>query len=159
MKEFLVRKAKKEDMKDVYEMIKGLAIFEKMPNEVKISPETLQKDGFGPNPTFHCFVAELNSEIIGFTIYYYCYSTWLGTSIFLEDLFVKEEFRKQGVGEELFKKVAKLAHESSHRLDFHVLRWNPAVDFYKKLGAIDLTKTEEWHLYRLNDEALNKLFS
>lgn len=128
---------------------------------MKINAETLITDGFDTDsPAFKCFVAEVgeSSSIIGYAIYYTCYSTWLGKSIFLEDLYVTPSYRSCGIGKELILSVAKVAYETSKRLDFHVLSWNPAKEFYKSLGAINLTDSEKWQLYRLDENSLNKLF-
>ncbi|KAI4464547.1 diamine n-acetyltransferase [Holotrichia oblita] len=160
MTNIIIRPARKDDMIAVYGMIKKLAEFEQMPEQVIINETVLMKDGFETNsPAFSCFVAEIdNTKVIGYAIYYTCYSTWRGKSIFLEDLYVDPEYRKLGAGKKLFLAVAKIAHETSHRLDFHVLAWNPAVTFYKKIGAIDLTSLEDWHTFRMDEDALNKLF-
>ncbi|EFA03491.1 thialysine N-epsilon-acetyltransferase [Tribolium castaneum] len=157
-----IRKAKKEDMIQVYKLIKELAEFEKLEDQVKIDEKTLIKDGFETdNPVFTCLVAEISDgHLVGYALYYTSYSTWLGKSVFLEDLYVQPAYRKIGIGKQLFMAVAKTAHElSSKRLDFHVLSWNPAIDFYKSLGAENLTVSEKWQLFRLNEQALNKMFS
>lgn len=157
MDSITIRAGRKEDMSQIYDMIKQLAEFEKMADQVKISTKTLISDGFGPNPAFATFVAcpatDVN-KIVGYALYYPCYSTWVGKSVFLEDLFVLPEHRKGGVGKKLFLAVAKLAHESSKRMDFHVLSWNPAKDFYKALGCVNLTQEEDWNVYRLHNEDL-----
>lgn len=171
-----IRQAKKEDMRQVYKLIKvgiekkcklmnflfkELAEFEKLEDQVRINEEVLIKDGFETNnPAFTCLVAEASDGyIMGYALYFTCYSTWLGKSIFLEDLYVQPAYRQNGIGKQLFMSVAKIAHGlTSKRMDFHVLSWNPASDFYKSLGAVNISKTEKWELFRLNDEALNKMF-
>ncbi|XP_017785872.1 PREDICTED: diamine acetyltransferase 2 [Nicrophorus vespilloides] len=158
-KHLTIRKAEKTDMKYVFEMIKELAVFENMADQVKVTAKTLETDGFSENPVFTCYVAEVNNKIIGYTLYYICYSTWIGKSIFLEDLYVKDKYRKQGIGKKLILTIAKLAYETSSRLDFHVLSWNPAIEFYKSLGAVNLSDTENWQLFRLNKDSLCKLFN
>ncbi|XP_060518565.1 thialysine N-epsilon-acetyltransferase [Cylas formicarius] len=157
-----IRKSKKEDMVQVYKLIKALAEFEKLEHTMKITAQDLENDGFNTdNPAFTCLVAEISDgHIMGYAIYYTSYSTWLGRSIFLEDLYVQPAYRRSGIGRELFLAVAKIAHESpSKRMDFHVLSWNPAIDFYKSLGAMDMTITEKWHHFRMDQDCLNKLFS
>lgn len=97
---------------------------------------------------------------VGYTLMFHNYSTWRGKSLFLEDLYVKPEYRRRGIGRRLFRHAGQFAvQKECCRLDFHVLKWNPARAFYESLGAIDLTTTEEWHFYRLNSDALNGLFS
>ncbi|XP_019871335.1 thialysine N-epsilon-acetyltransferase [Aethina tumida] len=157
-----IRKAKKEDMVQVYKLIKALAEFEKLEDQVRIDAAVLQKDGFDTDsPAFTCLVAELSDGyIIGYALFYSSYSTWLGKSILLEDLYVQPAYRRSGIGKQLFLAVAKIAHESpSKRMDFHVLSWNPASDFYKSLGAVNMTQTEKWQLFRMDEDCLNKLFA
>jgi len=154
-----IRKSKKEDMVQVYKLIKALAEFEKLGDQVKIDAETLEKDGFSESPAFTCLIAEVSDGyIMGYALYYTCYSTWLGKSIFLEDLYVQPAYRGNGIGKQMMLAVAKIAHETSGRLDFHVLNWNPAIEFYKSLGAVNLTYSEKWQLFRLDEEHLQKLF-
>lgn len=141
--------------------VKALADYEQLVDQVKIDASTLERDGFDTdNPAFTCLVAELSDgHIIGYALYYTSYSTWLGKSILLEDLYVQQAYRKNGIGKQLFMAVAKIAHESpAKRMDFHVLSWNPAVDFYKSLGAENLTVTEKWQLFRMDSNCLDKLF-
>nr|CAI5849096.1 unnamed protein product [Callosobruchus analis] len=157
-----VRKAKRDDMVQVYKLIKALAEYEKLEHQVEINDKILQRDGFdSDSPAFTCIVAEISDgHIVGYALYYYSYSTWVGKSILLEDLYVQPAYRCNGIGTQLFMAVAKIAHEANiKRLDFHVLSWNPAVDFYKRMGAQNLTQSEKWTLFRMDHECLNKLFS
>ena len=94
----VVRKATKEDMPDVLELIKELAVFEKQPNAVQINIDTLVAEGFGNQPLFTCFVSLLEGQIVGMALCYFRFSTWKGRSVHLEDLIVKESKRGQGVG-------------------------------------------------------------
>ncbi|CAH1109100.1 unnamed protein product [Psylliodes chrysocephalus] len=158
----IIRKAEKDDMVHVFEMIKELAAFEKLEDQVKIDYSVLEQDGFNGNrPFFGCIVAELpDHSLIGYALYYYCYSTWEGKAIFLEDLYVKPNYRRHGIGAKMFLAVMKTAHDAEiKRVDFHVLSWNPAIAFYKKMGAINLSETEDWTLFRMNHGSLQKLFS
>lgn len=128
---------------------------------MKIDESVLQRDGFdSESPAFTCLVAEISDgHIMGYALYYTCYSTWLGKSVFLEDLYVQPAYRGNGIGKQLILAVAKIAYETSGRLDFHVLSWNPAIEFYKSLGAVNLTTTEKWQLFRIDEEHLRQLFS
>lgn len=128
---------------------------------MKIDESTLQRDGFDTDsPAFTCLVAEVSDgHIMGYALYYTCYSTWKGKSIFLEDLYVQPAYRGNGIGKQLILAVAKIAHETSGRLDFHVLSWNPAIEFYKSLGAVNQTTTEKWQLFRIDQERLSQLFA
>ncbi|XP_059055936.1 thialysine N-epsilon-acetyltransferase-like [Achroia grisella] len=157
-KDLVIRDAKKEDMKAVAQMIQELADFEKMPNGPKLSVKELEHDGFERQPpAFRCKVAEVQSarSLVGYALYFPTYSTWEGVSMMLEDLYVRPEERRRGVGRRLFDAIAKEAVASgSSRLDFHVLEWNPARTFYNAKGAENLTKSEQWCYYRLSGQAL-----
>lgn len=122
-------------------------------------------DGLSPsqNPLFHSFVAELENEqkelkLVAYTIAFFSYSTWQGKSYFLEDIYVKPEYRKFGVGKKIFSANVKFAlAEKCCRFDFHVLDWNPAKTFYEALGATNLTAKEGWEFYRLTQPEMENL--
>jgi ribosomal protein S18 acetylase RimI-like enzyme len=140
---FLIRTANVADSEAIFKLICELAVFEKAPNEVINSPEKIAKHGWGPNPYFTCWVAELNQEIVGMAICYTRYSTWKGPVLYLEDLIVNESFRGLGIGKALFEIC--LDHAKSNkfsRFTWQVLEWNqPAIDFYQNHGA---TFDNEW---------------
>ncbi|XP_072301669.1 diamine acetyltransferase 2b isoform X1 [Eucyclogobius newberryi] len=164
---YKIRAARKEDCKDIARMIMELAVFEKMPDQVNISVEELERDGFCPNPFFECLIAEMSDEhnskcgltVVGYALYFFTYSTWKGPTVFLEDLYVMPEFRGNGVGKGLMSKVAKVAKEKRCvRLQLAVLDWNsPARDFYAAKGAQDLTDSEGWHFIRFDGLSLDNL--
>src|SRR5438045_5253 len=97
-----IRKGNPEDMKAVLGLIQELAIFEKEPDAVLVTESDLIRDGFGENPLFHVFVAEVEAEIVGIALYYYRFSTWKGKTIHLEDLIVKDKMRGSGLGFALY---------------------------------------------------------
>jgi GNAT superfamily N-acetyltransferase len=99
--DYSVRKAVKEDMKQVWALIKELAIFENEPDAVEVTVADLENDGFSKHPKFEVFVAELENEIVGIALFYYRYSTWKGPTIHLEDLVVREHKRGLGIGKAL----------------------------------------------------------
>ena len=135
--DFTIRKGIKNDLPQVMELIKELAVYEKAPNEVVVTVEQMEQDGFGKNPVFNYFVAENNKKIIGISLYYTKYSTWKGKCVFLEDIIVTEQYRKFGIGKKLFDEVVKVAKKMNvHRLEWQVLEWNePAIKFYEKLNS------------------------
>ena len=135
----IIRKATKNDMPSVLELIQELATFEKEPDAVVVTVDDLIRDGFSENPLFQCFVAEEENEIIGMALYYYRYSTWKGKTIHLEDLIVKESKRGTGAGFALYKEIIKQGKaENVRRIEWNVLDWNtPAIHFYEKSGAKD----------------------
>jgi GNAT superfamily N-acetyltransferase len=145
-----IREGKKEDMAAVLELIKELATFEKEPDAVVVTIEDLERDGFGENPLFYTFIAIIDEQIVGVALYYYRYSTWKGRTIHLEDLIVKEKRRGAGVGYALYKEViAQGKKDGVRRIEWNVLDWNtPAIDFYKKTGAIVL---DDWRVAQMNE--------
>ncbi|KAH0945136.1 hypothetical protein HN011_002930 [Eciton burchellii] len=149
MAEIIIRKAKREDCAAIRALIQELADFEKMSDQPRIDYKTLERDGFDEHPLFFCNVATFDEKLIGYALFFYTYSTWRGKSMFMDDLYVTPQFRGKHVGIRLLKSVAKEAVENNCcRLDFMVLKWNPATEFYKIQGASDLTVTENWHYYR-----------
>lgn len=154
----IIRDAKKEDMPKVLSLIQELATFEKEPNAVEVTVEDLEKDGFGTHPQFHCFVAEVNSNIEGIALVYNRYSTWKGRAIHLEDLIVSETMRGKGVGSKLLDEVVKYGHKLGvRRINWEVLDWNePAIAFYEKNGA---NVMRDWDVVQLNEEGIKNYIS
>ncbi len=143
------------DMPAVLELIQELAIFEREPNAVVVTADDLVRDGFGPQPMFGTFVAEVEGKIVGMALYYYRYSTWKGRTIHLEDLIVQAAMRGQGVGEALYAHVLKQAQKDQvRRVEWNVLDWNtPAIAFYEKSGARVL---DDWRVAQMDDVAVTK---
>ncbi len=149
----LIRKAKKQDMPAVLELIHELARFENEPDAVKISVETLEKEGFGEHPLFICFVAEEEGKIEGMALAYYRFSTWKGRTLHLEDLIVRQEKRGTGLGSALFQRVIEFARaENLKRAEWVVLDWNQhAIDFYERSGAQVL---KSWYTVQMDEESI-----
>ena len=154
----MIRKATKNDMPSVLELIQELATFEKEPDAVVVTVDDLVRDGFSENPLFQCFVAEVENEIIGMALYYYRYSTWKGKTIHLEDLIVKESKRGTGAGFALYKEIIKQGKaENVRRIEWNVLDWNtPAINFYEKSGAKVL---DDWRVVHMDEEGINNFIS
>ncbi|MCB0760681.1 MAG: GNAT family N-acetyltransferase [Flavobacteriales bacterium] len=156
--EFQIRRGKITDLQAVLDLIRELAIYEKCPNEVTLTIEQLEQDGFGNAPAYLLWVAEVAEEVVGLALCYPKYSTWKGRCLYLEDLVVKEEFRGKGLGGALFKEVATFsANVGMARLEWQVLDWNePAIRFYESLHAhLD----SEWVNCRLTGESLTRYAS
>ena len=150
----LIRDAKKEDMPAVLELIKELARFEKQPEAVITTVETLEKEGFGDQPLFHVFVAEVDGKIEGMALVYFRFSTWKGRTLHLEDLIVREKKRGTGLGNALYHKVIEFAKiHQLKRVEWVVLDWNKhAIDFYERSGA---TVLKDWYTVQMEEEAIN----
>ncbi|MAQ76160.1 MAG: GNAT family N-acetyltransferase [Aquimarina sp.] len=151
---FMVRKAERQDMPQVLDLIKELAVFEKEPDAVEVTVEDLEKEGYGNNPLFHCFVAELDEKIVGIALVYYRFSTWKGRTIHLEDLIVSESHRGTGIGMALYKKVMEFADDNKvKRVEWNVLDWNTnAIEFYENTGAHIL---DDWRVVQMSKEGLD----
>lgn len=150
-----IRKGKKEDVSVAFQLIKELAKFENAPDAVENTVEKMIEDGFGDKPVFEFFVAEEGEKIVGLALYYYSYSTWKGRFLYLEDLIVTEAYRGKGLGKKLFDAIIFKAREEKVALvGWQVLDWNePAIDFYKKLGA---SLHPEWVNCRLYKEQIEE---
>src|SRR5512137_758940 len=132
----LIRPATIDDVPLVMSFSRELAEYEREPNAVLTTEETLAKDGFGSQPKFRALIAEWYGQPVGYALFYDFYSSWRGSGIFLEDLFVREQFRGHGIGKALLFHVASIARqEGCHAVRWEVLDWNkPAIEFYKSLG-------------------------
>ena len=137
---FVVRTAVQADVYAIFQLINELAVFEKAPHEVINTPEGLLHDGFTINPPLYTAQVSENAEgvILGFSLCYIRYSTWKGPVLYLEDLYVKESFRGNGIGKALFESCIEYAKANGYkRLTWQVLDWNrTAIDFYKKWNAV-----------------------
>lgn len=133
-----IRKAERSDVRSLLTLVEELADYEHCPDEVKVSVEEMIEAGFGEEKVFDAFVAEWNKTVIGMAIFYTGYSTWKGKTLYLEDFLVTEEWRRKGVGEQLFEEViAEAKRRGVRRMDWQVLEWNePAINFYKKYDSL-----------------------
>jgi len=135
----IIRNGTEQDFPQILALIKELALFEKAPQEVTNTVEKMQNE----KDLFEFFVAEKDGEIIGMALYFFAYFTWKGKSLYLDDLYVKQEHRGSGVGSKLLRKIFEVAKEHNvDRLRWQVLDWNePAIELYDKIGA---TLDKEW---------------
>lgn len=154
--EFQFRYAVKEDAELVLSMIKELAEYEHILHEVIATKELMEEWIFEKHHAEVIFAMEDEKEV-GFALFFHNFSTFLGRAgIYLEDLYVKPEYRGKGYGKALIKKLASIAVERGcGRLEWVCLDWNqPSIDFYLSLGAKPMS---DWTLYRVSDDALNQL--
>jgi GNAT superfamily N-acetyltransferase len=152
-----IRKAQREDVGTILNLIRGLAEYEHATQAAEATEEDLLRDGFGDSPIFHCVIAEWDATPVGFALYFYNYSTWKGRpGIFLEDLFVWPEYRGKGIGKALLLHVGRIAvSEKCGRYEWQVLDWNtPSINFYEALGA---KRMKEWLPMRVEGTALLEL--
>ena len=119
------------------ELINELAVYERAPQEVTVSPDHFIENGFGPSPVWWAFVAEEEGVINGFALYYIRYSTWKGCKMYLEDIIVTEAARGKGLGKLLMEALIQEAHDRQLQgITWQVLNWNePALNFYRKYNA------------------------
>ncbi len=151
-----VRAATVADVGTLHSMSVALAHYEDEPDAVTSTPETLARDGFGANPQFAALIAERGGRPIGFTIYTFNYSVWTAArGIFIEDIWVEPEHRRDGAARALMTALAKeCAAKGYRRIDLNVLDWNRARGFYERIG---FKWIKNWLPYRLSGEALAKL--
>ena len=151
----LIREATSKDVKIILNFIRELAEFEKLSHLVEANEKRLRSTLFGKKPIAKVMVAEIRSKAVGFLLYFYNYSTFVGRSgIYIEDLYVNPKYRKEGDGKALMKYCIKIAKElGCKRVEWAALTWNPARKFYEKLGAQPLN---DWVLYRLSGKKLEE---
>jgi len=155
----LIRPAVKEDLSAIMRLIHDLAEYEKAPDEVETNEVEIGAALFASDPKVFCSVADHEGEVIGIAIWFLNFSTWQGKhGIYLEDLFIKPEYRDQGYGLAMLKHLAAICNERGYgRFQWWVLDWNtPAIEFYKSQGAIAM---DEWTVYRVSGENLKRLGS
>jgi GNAT superfamily N-acetyltransferase len=132
-----IRKGIEGDLPRTLELVKELAAYERALGEVSNTVQAMKEDGFGKNPIFGFFVAEVDQEIVGVSLYYYRYSTWKGKRLYLEDIIVTDRMRGQGIGKLLFEATLHYSlNQNCTGMMWQVLDWNePAINFYKKYSA------------------------
>lgn len=152
-----IRAASREDVPLILQFVRELAEYEKAPHDVVATEELLHESLFGGDPAAECALAFWEGAPAGFAVYFYNFSTWTGRrSLYLEDLFVRDHLRSNGIGKELLRHLAKFAMaKGCTRMEWSVLDWNAsAIEFYKSLGAIAM---DEWTVYRLDQNAMEQL--
>ncbi len=156
MPEIVIRDAVADDSATILAMVQALAEFERAAEAVRATEADFRREGFGPVPSFHCAIAEVDRRPAGFALWFFSFSTWEGRrSLYLEDLFVQPWARGLGLGERLLRHVARTAVRAGcARLDLWVLHWNPARQFYERLG---LRQMVDWLPYRIDGAALQRL--
>jgi GNAT superfamily N-acetyltransferase len=136
--EISIRKAVRDDCGRILELVRELAVYERAPNEVTVTIGHFEESGFGQDPVWWAFVAEVDGVIQGFALWYIRFSTWKGQRMYLEDFYVSEDMRGKGLGKLLFEGLVGEARERGFNgVQWQVLEWNdPAINFYKKYNAV-----------------------
>lgn len=150
----VLRPATRADIPLILELIHALAEYEREPDAVEATGDLLEEQLFGERPGAEVIIAEVDGQGAGFALFFHNFSTWRGRrGLYLEDLFVRPEFRGLGLGRALMIRLAKLAvQRGCGRFEWSVLDWNtPAIDFYRSLGAVGM---DEWTVQRLDGEGL-----
>ncbi len=152
-----IRPAQENDVDAIFELIMGLAAYEKLTDKVTGDSELLRSHLFGVRPYAESIVAELDDRVVGFGLFFHSYSTFLTQpGLYLEDVFVLPEYRRQGIGKALMTSVIKIANQRGcGRLEWSVLDWNqPAIEFYQHLGA---TILPDWKICRMSADTLAEI--
>ena len=157
LQDFKIRAATESDVSTILELIKDLAEYEHLSHEVEATADRIRQSLFGQRPVAEALIGEHRGIPVSFALFFYNFSTFLGKpGIYLEDLYVKPEYRSNGFGRRMLAHIARLAKERGcGRFEWSVLDWNePAIRTYESLNAKPM---KEWILYRLTGAALNKL--
>ena len=152
-----IRPAVAADIPLILDFIRGLADYEHLNHLVTATQSDLQKSLFGTQPGAEVVLAFEGQTPVGLAVFLHNFSTFLGKrGLWLEDIFVKPQFRRKGYGKALLSHVARIAHERNcARFEWSALDWNtPAIDFYKSLGAVPL---DDWTIFRVTGDVLEKL--
>ncbi len=154
---FSIRSGSDADVPLILRLIRELADYERAPRDAVATEDQLREVLYGANPAAEVLLAFANEEPIGFAVYFFNFSTWLGRpGLYLEDLFVRPEVRGHGYGRALLQRLAQIAQDRGcGRMEWAVLNWNePAIQFYNKLGAKPM---DDWTVYRLTSEGISNL--
>jgi GNAT superfamily N-acetyltransferase len=154
---FAIRPARPEDAELIVNLVRELAVYERLEQHAKATPDAFRRHLFGLRPSAEAAIAEVANEPAGFALWFPTFSTFRGQpGLYLEDIFVRPAYRGRGIGKALLAMVARIALERGcGRLEWSVLDWNePAIGFYRALGARPL---DQWTVYRIDDEPMRRL--
>ncbi|XP_069104051.1 thialysine N-epsilon-acetyltransferase-like [Argopecten irradians] len=165
MEEYTIRPAVAGDCEEILRLRQEMSVYNRNPS-LQMTADRLRKDGFGEWKWFECIVvedkkmrAQDQTFLWGYALYFYIYTTSIGRTIFLEDIFLSEQYRGSGVGSKLFSQVAQIGlAQDCQILKWEVYNWNTAsIEFYKKRGAYDVTETTDLNVYQMNRLELEQL--
>ncbi len=152
-----IERATEQDIPAIVRLVRRLAEYEKLAHAMVSTDDDFRKALFGPQRSVEALMAFADDAAVGFALYFYNFSTFLGKrGIYLEDLFVEPEYRGQGIGKALLQRLARIGKEEDcARMEWSVLTWNqPSIDFYHRLGAVTL---DDWRTFRVTGAALDRL--
>ncbi len=152
-----IERAAEQDIPAIVRLVRRLAEYEKLAHAMVSSEDDFRKALFGPQRNVEALMAFADNAPVGFALYFYNFSTFLGKrGIYLEDLFVEPEYRGRGIGKALLQRLARIGiDEDCGRMEWSVLTWNqPSIDFYHRLGAVTL---EDWRTFRLTGPDFERL--
>lgn len=155
--DYLINQMTRDDVPGLLELIRELARFERLEHEVEATVESLTDSFFGPKPVARALIGRANSELAGYALYFFTFSSFIGRpGIWLEDLYVRPAFRRKGLGRAMIEAVARIgAERNCGRFEWTALNWNKnALDFYRKLGA---QMMDDWVLVRMNADGLRRV--
>jgi GNAT superfamily N-acetyltransferase len=156
---FAIRSATEADVPIIRQLIRELAEYEQLTHEAVVTEAALRETLFGPRPSAEVLIAEFGNEVAGFALYFHNYSTFVGKpGLYVEDVFVRAQFRGRGLGTAFFRRMARIAVDRGcGRMEWAVLDWNePALNFYRKIGAVPMS---DWTVHRLVGDGLLRLAS
>ena len=152
-----IEPATERDLPAIVHLVRQLAQYEKLEHAMVASQDDFRQALFGAERSAHALMAFADEDPVGFALYFYNFSTFLGKrGIYLEDIYVEPEHRGNGIGSALLKHLARIAKEQNcGRMEWSVLTWNqPSIDFYHRLGAVTL---DDWRIFRMQGEPLEQL--
>lgn len=152
----IIREATVDDVPVILTLIRELAEFERLPDQVIATEETLRESLFGEDAAARVILAEMDGGPVGFTVYFYNFSTFVGRpGVYIEDIYIRPDHRGTGVGTAMMRHCARIALEKKcGRIEMAVLHWNPARSFYERYGAEAM---EDWIVYRISGDAIRRL--
>jgi GNAT superfamily N-acetyltransferase len=154
---YSINQITRDEVPELLGLIRELARFEKLEHEVEATADSLSQSLFGPSPVAGALIGRADGELAGYALYFFTFSSFIGRAgIWLEDLYVRPTFRRQGLGRAMIEAVARIgAERNCGRFEWTALNWNKnALDFYRKLGA---QMMDEWILVRMNSEGLRRV--